>query len=127
MARNYPRKQTALIFIICLILVFGTSVLVNGWPSTKKQVSFKNVSEKTVITANDIPDTTGEAEWKKTFFEKDSNVSVKGANETKSTIPPEKLTSTDLFGRSFFTKYAELRRSGLKMCIRDSSWSAHHP
>ncbi len=113
MARNYPRKQTAFIFIICLILVFGTSVLVNGWPSTKKQVSFKNASEKTAITAIDIPDVSGESEWKKTFFEKDTNISVKGAKETKSTAPTEKLTPTDLFGRSFFTKYAELRRSGL--------------
>lgn len=113
MARNYPRKQTAFIFIICLIIVFGASVAVNGWPSTKKQVSFKNSAEKTVVTVDNAPDITGEAEWKKTFFEKDTNISVKGVKEANSPTLTEKLTSTDLFGRSFFTKYAELRRSGL--------------
>lgn len=113
MARNYPRKQTVYIFFICLIMVFGTSVLVNGWPSTKKQVSFNNPSSNTTIIANDTQKLDAEAEWQKSFFDDQAKVSVKNAKETKTPVSSEKLNPTDLFGRNFFTKYTELRQSGL--------------
>ncbi len=112
MARNYPRKQTLFIFFICLILVFGTSVLVNGWPSTKKQVSYNNFSEKTIVVANDAVADTSEQEWQKNFFN-DTQVNTKGAKDVQQAKVSEKLTPTDLFGRNFFTKYTELRQSGL--------------
>lgn len=112
MARNYPRKQTLFIFFICLILVFGTSVLVNGWPSTKKQVSYNNFSEKTIVIANDAVADTSEQEWQKNFFN-DTQVNTKGAKDVQQAKISEKLTPTDLFGRNFFTKYTELRQSGL--------------
>lgn len=113
MARNYPRKQTVFIFFICLILVFGTSVLVNGWPSTKKQVSYKNVSEKTIVVTSDAVADTGEQEWQKSFFDDQAKVNVKNAKDVQPAKLAEKLTPTDLFGRNFFTKYTELRQSGL--------------
>ncbi len=116
MARNYPRKQTVFIFFICLIIVFGTSVLVNGWPSTKKRVSFKNPSEKTLVVSNNNETSTtenAEAEWEKSFFDEQAKVSVKNTKTASASNAKESLNPTDLFGRNFFTKYAELRRSGL--------------
>ena len=114
MAGNYPRKQTLFIFFICLILVLGTAIFVNGFPSTKKQVSYKNDSNKTVVVANDNTEVSGSPEWEKSFFDEQEKVSVKNTKNLEKVAPAkENLNPTDLFGRNFFTKYTELRQSGL--------------
>jgi hypothetical protein len=114
MAGNYPRKQTLFIFFICLILVLGTAIFVNGFPSTKKQVSYKNDSNKTVVVANDNTEVSGSPEWEKSFFDEQEKVSVKNTKNLEKVTPAkENLNPTDLFGRNFFTKYTELRQSGL--------------
>ncbi len=114
MAGNYPRKQTLFIFFICLILVLGTSIFVNGFPSTRKQVSYKNDSKKTVVVTSDNTGVSDSAEWEKSFFNEQEKVSVKNTKDLEKVTPAkEKLNPTDLFGRNFFTKYTELRQSGM--------------
>jgi len=114
MAGNYPRKQTVIIFVICLFFVLGTSFLVNGLPSTKSKVMYQNTSILPQVIANDLSVDPG-TEWQKAFL--DPKASVKLASTSvvadKTKIKEEPLNPTGLLGRNFFTKYVQLRQSGL--------------
>ncbi len=114
MARNYPRNQTTTIFIICLILVLGTAFYMNGLPSAKSQVSYKNLSSKTQVIA-DIKNDEGDTKWQQAFFDEQKQVDLSKAENIaqKPATKSEPLTPTALLGRNFFTKYTELRRAGL--------------
>lgn len=114
MAKNYPRNYTVLIFVICLLFVLGTFVLVDGFPSTKNSIKYQNNSAQPTIVS--VESQAGEAsDWQKQFFDKKSDqiYEIKPADTTKTTTKEEPLNPTELFGRNFFTKYVELKKSGL--------------
>jgi hypothetical protein len=113
MAGNYPHKQTFFIFVICLFLVLGVSFFVNGLPSTKNKVVYQNTSIKPQIISNEKPIETG-TEWQKAFLDQKDNVKIDSPNTIdKTKVKEESLNPTELLGRNFFTKYVQLRQSGL--------------
>ncbi len=113
MAKYYPRSQTFITFIVSGFFVIGTYIAINGLPSSSKQVSFKNESVKPIINVKE--DTSFKEEpWQKEFFDqKQQKVDTKKATDISKSNQNQKLTATEVFSRNFFTKYAELRQSGL--------------
>lgn len=113
MAKYYPRSQTFITFIVSGFFVVGTYVAINGLPNSSKQVSFKNEPVKPIINIKE-DSTFQEEPWQKEFFDqKQQKVDTKKATDINKTNQPQKLTATEVFSRNFFTKYAELRQSGL--------------
>ena len=113
MAKYYPRSQTFVTFVIASLFVIATYVVINGFPSTSKQVSFQNESVKPIVNIEKETNFKEEP-WQKEFFDqKLQKVDTKNAIDSNKNNKPEKLTATEKFGRDFFTKYAELRQSGL--------------
>ena len=113
MAKYYPRSQTFITFIVSGFFVVGTYVAINGLPNSSKQVSFKNEPVKPIINVKE-DSTFQEEPWQKEFFDqKQQKVDTKKATDINKTNQPQKLTATEVFSRNFFTKYAELRQSGL--------------
>lgn len=116
MAGNYPSKQTFIIFIICLFSVIGTSFLVNGFPSTKNKVVYQNTSVQPKIITNDNVSIEEDTEWKKAFLDTNSKINLNSSktNSADKTVKKDEvLNPTELLGRNFFTKYVQLRQSGL--------------
>ncbi len=113
---SLPRPQTVLIFLICSITVGMVALSVYGWPNFGK-FSYSNntiaqIPAPITATASDFG---GQNDWQKQFFENDKTGAYK-ATEKTTAKPAAKnlpLTATDLLGRNFFTKYVELRQSGL--------------
>lgn len=113
MAGNYPHKQTFFIFVICLFLVLGVSFFINGLPSTKNKIVYQNTSIKPQIISNEKPIET-ETDWQKAFLDQKDNVKIDPVNVVdKTKVKEESLNPTELLGRNFFTKYVQLRQSGL--------------
>lgn len=112
MARSYPRKQTFIIFIICLFFVIGTSFLVNGLPSTKNRVAYQNTTvQPKIITNSNYIETDND--WQKAFLDTKNNVKINSSTIIEDKTKEQPLNPTELLGRNFFTKYVQLRQSGL--------------
>ena len=112
MARSYPRKQTFIIFIICLFFVIGTSFLVNGVPSTKNRVAYQNTtSQPKIITSGNYIETEGD--WQKAFLDTKNNIKINSSTIVEDKTKEQPLNPTELLGRNFFTKYVQLKQSGL--------------
>ncbi|MES2216122.1 MAG: hypothetical protein V4481_02390 [Patescibacteria group bacterium] len=106
MAFSYPRKQTVIIFIVCIVAVGATAYYVLGDKSDaisngKIEVLTATAPEATpIISAND--------NWKEEFV----NASALTKASVKNTPPPEEATLTGRFGSDFFIKYIGLQQSG---------------
>jgi len=113
MAKPYPRKHTAIIFVVCLIIVAGTSFYVYGSPKivTSQKMDFRSTDKVTPVTG--LQNTASSQDWQKQFLDNSSNTAYKAPPKVIKTAEQETpLTATDLLGRNFFSKYLELRRSG---------------
>jgi hypothetical protein len=115
MAIFYPRKQTVIIFVVCLAIVLATAY----FTSSGSQVSASDLQNTLSVSVPDTSDvknqanlqnidTTGLPDWKEQF----SNA-AKPDSGTKAPASPEKLTQTDSFARDFFTRYVELKQANL--------------
>lgn len=112
MARSYPRKQTFIIFIICLFFVIGTSFLVNGLPSTKNRVAYQNTTiQPKIITSSNYIETDND--WQKAFLDTKNSIKINSSIIAEDKTKEQPLNPTELLGRNFFTKYVQLRQSGL--------------
>jgi hypothetical protein len=113
MAKTYPQKQTLVIFIVCVIFVAGTATYIYGWPSTKNSIKYRNSSIQPQIVTNNTS-TGPESDWQNQFIDGKASTTFRYDPVTqknpKAGVP---INPTEELGRDFFTKYVELRQSGL--------------
>jgi hypothetical protein len=109
MPMPYLRKQTIVIFVICLIAVAGTVAY-----TEKNRAPKQNSEEKIVNTKIIQPTIATNSDWKKTFSESTVKTpSLKNGTTTAGKDQPEVLNETDRLGREFFMKFAQLKQAGL--------------
>ncbi|MEA2715449.1 MAG: hypothetical protein QOG91_477 [Candidatus Parcubacteria bacterium] len=113
----FPSKQTVIIFVVCLGLVAAAAAYVNAQKPAKQDSPPQSAAAAATaagISHNDPGLSAANTDWQKEFL--DTGASSTGSFDktaATTTAAPEHLTATDLLGRSFFTKYVELRQSGL--------------
>lgn len=114
MAKVYPRPQTLLIFVLCLIVVGTTAFYMNGW-TFKNRVAFDQKSSLNPISIGNQAPISASTDWQKQFYDgkTDSQAFKPAKAATKVVLKEEPLTPTDQVGRNFFTKYVQLRQAGL--------------
>jgi hypothetical protein len=113
MAKTYPHKQTLAIFIVCFIFVTGIAIYIYGWPSTKNAVKYRNSNLEPQVATNNTNFGTS-SDWQKQFIDTKASTTFKYDPVTQKNIEVEvPLNPTEALGRDFFTKYVELRQSGL--------------
>ncbi|MFA6601466.1 MAG: hypothetical protein WCT02_01205 [Candidatus Paceibacterota bacterium] len=114
MAKVYPRPQTLLIFVLCLVVVGATAFYMNGW-TFKNRVAFDQKSSLNPISLGNQPPVNTSTDWQKQFYDNNSNSQAfKPVKSTTKVVQKEEpLTTTDQVGRNFFTKYVQLRQAGL--------------
>jgi hypothetical protein len=110
----YPRKQTALIFVVCLIVVAGLYWYVRkdaNRPASQKSIVVASSVSSDVQSSSPI---ASNSDWKKDFLDaQQSSLTFKQPGSTAKAATPENLTASDVLGRAFMTKYAELKETGL--------------
>lgn len=112
MAKVYLPKQTSIIFVICLLVVGGVYLYVYGKPNLKasQKMAF-SVGDK--IPEVSVANSANTSDWQKQFVSKDNPTAFKTPPKASPDLSREPLTTTDLLGRDFFTKYMQLRQAGL--------------
>lgn len=110
----YPRKQTVVILVVCILVVGGLAFYVragNSGFSRAKSLDTGLTNTLFISTQEILPVTT---DWRKQFLGASAtSTTLKGTASASLSTPDEKLTATDLLGRAIFAKYAELRQTGL--------------
>lgn len=109
MAIFYPRKQTVIIFVVCILAVGAVSYYTSSSTDEQKNGHLVDTVKVAPIISNDLLNTT--TDWKKQFIEKAPDTAYKTAKNSPTNQPP--LTVTDKLGRDFFQKYMELHKAGL--------------
>ncbi len=110
MAFSYPRKQTVIVAVICILVV----LVVAGYayqPVSTHSNNIETVATTSYTTVVDSADTN----WQKSFFSVASTTAFQttGSSAAKS-ASTEPLTNTDIFGRESFSTILQLRQSGLE-------------
>ena len=106
----YPRKQTVVILVVCILAVGGVAFYVRGDSSGIKAPIGSELVGISLATPEALPENTN---WRQQFIDKNSTSTTFKSPAKATPNEPEKLTATDLLGRSFLTKYEELQQSGL--------------
>ena len=107
----YPRKQTVVIFILCALAVGVIAFYVYGGFTVTGTSSGRQSGVATAAVQNL---STSNVDWQKQFLGAAANTSAFKATGTMVASKNDAgLTAVDDLGRNFFTKYAELRQSGL--------------
>lgn len=106
----YPRKQTVVILVVCILAVGGVAFYVRGDPSGIKSPTSNELVGVSATAQEALPEN---ADWRQQFIDKSSTSTTFRSTAKAASSEPEKLTATDLLGRSFLTKYGELQQSGL--------------
>jgi len=106
-------KKTALISVVCLVVVIGVAVYVYypSWGNSQSSVNSEGLGLSASPTSIQTISTSTNSDWQKTFFSLPS-ISRDAASST-STSTPEKLTQTDVLGREFLVAYTQLQQAGL--------------
>ncbi len=110
----YPHKQTAIIFIICILGVLGTIWYVGRGNARSQQASnvMSGQQNTQVIQVGTAIATT--TDWQKQFFANSTSTKLKNSTLTTndpSTNEPE--TVTGQFGKKFFEQYMLLKQNNL--------------
>jgi len=110
-----PRKQTVFVFFVSAIVVASAFVYVYGLPGFG-QISYANtakVAQNNAVKPIANPP-AADSGWQKQFLNNgNSNAFKAPSNRQPTANDRQPLTATDLLGRNFFEKYAELRQAGL--------------
>lgn len=110
MAMFYPRKQTLIIFILCLIAVGATGYSAwNGSTSSDETARAKAPADKAAAPEQTI--VTG-TDWQKQFLEKGTSTAFRAASSSPAVASSGPLTATDILGKEFLIKLAEIQQSG---------------
>lgn len=115
MPTPYPKKQTIVIFVVCIVAVVAVALYVHGQKSSKQDTgSQPSVSTETNGRQADMMVIGTSTDWRKQFF---GNASTSGsfglAARTAPSSAAEKLTATEQLSRDVFTQYVNLKQVGL--------------
>ena len=110
----YPRKQTAIIFVICAATVFGAaySVKSGAQPSSNRQIP-DAVSVTSPASNDTATAVSANEDWKKQFLDNNSGTNGKGTTKQAKAADNKPLTSTDLLGRDMMARYVDLQQANL--------------
>ena len=112
MAKLYPRKQTVIIFIVCIVVV-GAML----WYSYGQKASRIQNEQGTAVTTSINTDrnstTTTSTDWQKQFFGSATNSVKLSAKKTENIIDTP-LTLTDQISRDYFAQYMMAKQAGLE-------------
>ena len=108
MAIFYPRKQTVIIFLVCVLAVWGTTHYASLNANAGQINGAGNNNSAAVVTDLQPNTSTDNGDWKKQF-----EGTVKTPPNSDSAITKEKLTATDNLARDFFTSYIGLKQADL--------------
>lgn len=110
----YPRKQTLLIFTLCALVTGGTAFYVYGQNSgSTTSATTQNVASAILSTATSTKIVSND-DWKKQFLEASKGTDYKTtASANAKAVKEAPLTTTDILGRNFLAKYAQLHQAGL--------------
>ncbi|MFA6432526.1 MAG: hypothetical protein WCV82_01780 [Candidatus Paceibacterota bacterium] len=107
----YPRKQTVVIFAICVIAVGGVAYSVYG---RSADGIAQDLRVEPITTAADAGTVASNSDWQKQFLNTNTQSGdFKAAAKTGAIQKEEPLTPSDQLGRDFLIKYAELKQAGL--------------
>ncbi len=123
MARNYPRMQTIMIFIVSVIVVGGFYVYANP-KSAQNAIQYGSQNEardgkvssgnSSVSIGNDSPKQIADTGWQKQFFTADSKGNIKYNQTSASGTPkPAPQTLTDKISQDLFTQVWQIHQAGL--------------
>ena len=113
MAILYPRKQTVIIFVICVAIICSVIYITRGYRKANNTAdhSFYTTSgTSTSSAANILGDSAVNTNWKEEFMSTTSYTSGIGSSSASSS---RAATLTDRFANNFFTNYIQLKQSGL--------------
>lgn len=113
MVRLYPKKQTAVIFLICIIVVVG--IFWYKKPQISARMGF-SAAEIGVIDNAEINSTPGKIDgggWQKQFLDNATNTVAFRNNQANSATTSEPLTLTDQLSREFLSKFMLMSQGGL--------------
>lgn len=111
----YPRKQTVLILVVCILVVGGVSLYAYGGFSGLSGIRSQSTAYLTDVSASPAGMIPENSDWQKQFLGINAtSTSLKKTAKTVPSAPPENLTATDILGRAFITKYGELKQAGLE-------------
>ncbi len=112
MAKLYPRKQTVIIFIVCIVVI---ALMI--WYSYGQKTPQKQNQQGTIATAseniNQVSTTSVSTDWQKQFFGSATS-SVKLSAKKTDTTTEAPLTFTDQLGREYFAQYMMAKQAGLE-------------
>lgn len=114
MSLSYRHKQTAIIFIVCILGVGVAGYAAYGpalWQNTAKN----NATDSVVTASATKTDTENSSdEWKEQFLTQTVNGTPTQSATTKVSVEPiEPETLTGQFGKKFFEQYMFLKQSNL--------------
>ncbi len=110
----YPHKQTAIIFIICVLGVFGTIWYVGRGNTYSQQASNVMSGQQDIQITQVGTALATTTDWQKQFFANSTSTKLK--NNTLATNEPsinEPETVTGQFGKKFFEQYMLLKQNNL--------------
>ncbi len=108
------RKQTIVILVVCILAVGGVSWYVRGDHRSRYSLGQMKGTQTEIMTTPSGDVLTTNNDWQKDFLATNATgTAFKATSASLVAAKPEQLTATDLLGRAFMTKYAELKRTGL--------------
>lgn len=114
MAKNYPRRQTFLIFLICAIIVAGFAVYVHvSKIALENKVSYADATTATVGDTASI--VAANSDWQKQFFSEGTSKPIElKSGEKKLAASTKPKTLTDEISQDLFTQFWQIHKAGLQ-------------
>ena len=114
MAIFYPRKQTVIIFVVCLLAVWGVAYYASGNASATRKTTDHVLDVGDVSTNIETSPISNSDDWQKQFI--DNTAKNSAAPSSKKTGSAEKTTPqtmTDKLGQQLFASYMQLSQANL--------------
>lgn len=112
MAKFYPRKQTVIIFIVCIVVV-GAMIWYSYGQKTSQMQDEQGISITTSVNTDRVSTSTVSTDWQKQFFgSATSSVKLSAKKIDAATETP--LTFTDRLSRDYFAQYMMAKKAGLE-------------
>lgn len=110
----YPHKQTALIFIVCALIVLGTLWYVQGWNTHNQNAKNDMAAAQNIQVTQTGALFATTTDWQKQFFVPSTATPLKnGRKNTETAVSNEPETITGQFGKKFFEQYMLLKQNNL--------------
>lgn len=112
MAAN-PVRQTLVILFVCILAVGGVGFYVFGRNSSARSATEATPSLAAIAPVEPTPKIESNEDWRKQFLAGDTAKNSYKTGSGAVSVKTDPLSATDKISQEFFSKYAELRQSGL--------------